>query len=331
MRIAIVKLSALGDIIQAMVVLQFIKEFNKEILIDWVVEERFKELLNFHPHVNKVHVINLTNVKKNKSIISLFKEFKKLRYLESYDLVIDMQGLFKSAIISKLIPSDNTFGFDKFSIRERIASVFYDKTHNCSYKSNIIERNISLVNFALEIEVSKEQIKNKIPILNSKQEDFKFNWSNNKKNILIIPGASNISKCYPAVKFSELTTLIDANFLVCWGNDEEKKIAIEIKNQSDNINVCEKLSLGSLISLIKKVDLVIGSDTGPTHMAWALNKPSITLFGATPGYRNTFSTTINQIIESNSKVNPEKIDKNDFSIREIEVDEILKLAKILLK
>ena len=57
MRIAIVKLSAMGDIVHAMVVLQYIKKFNDKISIDWIVDENFKELLKFHPHINKVHVI----------------------------------------------------------------------------------------------------------------------------------------------------------------------------------------------------------------------------------------------------------------------------------
>ena len=64
--------------------------------------------------------------------------------------------------------------------------------------------------------------------------------------------------------------MLDANFLIIWGNQEEKIIADEIKFLSPNVHVCEKLSIDSLISLIKQVDLVIGPDTGPTHMAWAL-------------------------------------------------------------
>jgi heptosyltransferase-1 len=78
------------------------------------------------------------------------------------------------------------------------------------------------------------------------------------------------------------------------------------------------------------MDLVIGGDTGPTHMAWALNVPSITLFGSTPGYRNTYATNINQILESNSKVNPYQINKNDFSIKEIKVNDIVKVFKEIL-
>ena len=66
-------------------------------------------------------------------------------------------------------------------------------------------------------------------------------------------------------------------------------------------------------------------------MAWALNTPSITLFGPTPGYRNTFATDINKIIESDSHVNPHKIDKNDFSIKDIKVSRIALKVKELLK
>ena len=82
--------------------------------------------------------------------------------------------------------------------------------------------------------------------------------------------------------------------------------------------------------LISKVNLVIGSDTGPAHMAWAMNIPSITLFGPTPGYRNTYRTQINRIIDSDSTVDPKKIDKSDKSIQSIEVQDILKLIEELL-
>ena len=165
MRIAIVKLSALGDIVNAMVVLQFIKKSNKEIIIDWVVDESFKELLDFHPQINNVHVINLKKAKKKKSFLTLFKDLGSLKKLSPYDLVIDMQGLIKSAIVSRLIPSLETVGYDKFSIREKAASMFYSKTYSYAYDRNIVERNISLISFALGIKITKEQIQNKTPFL----------------------------------------------------------------------------------------------------------------------------------------------------------------------
>jgi heptosyltransferase-1 len=107
-------------------------------------------------------------------------------------------------------------------------------------------------------------------------------------------------------------------------------MADKIKVLSPNVNICDKLSIDSLISLISQVDLIIGPDTGPTHIGWALNVPSITLFGPTPGYRNSYLTKVNKIIESNSEVNPYKIDKNDNSIKDIDIEEILQVSQDLL-
>jgi heptosyltransferase-1 len=89
------------------------------------------------------------------------------------------------------------------------------------------------------------------------------------------------------------------------------------------------LNLNELKALIAKSDLTIGNDTGPTHMAWGLNRPSITIFGPTPTSR-VYVTAINKVVKSNSIVNPYKLNKEDFSIREIESKEIVDLAKELL-
>jgi len=330
MRIAIVKLSALGDIVHSIIVLQFIKQYNQEILIDWIVEDRYKEILELNPYINKVHSINIQKAKNRKSIQILLSELKNIRKLEAYDLVIDLQGLLKSAIISRIIPSNETVGFDKYSIRERYASLFYSVVYSCAYDKNIIERNLELVSFAIGFKVTSQQIQNKLPLLFSKNEVLNENLSKEKNNIVLIPGSSHPSKCYPVKKFAQLSNLINANFFVIWGNLNEKKMAYEIKELSPSVNVCNKLSLSSLISLISKADLVIGPDTGPTHISWAMNVRSITLFGATPGYRNTYETKINRIIESTSNVNPRKINKSDYSINDIEVEQILEIVSELL-
>ena len=82
--------------------------------------------------------------------------------------------------------------------------------------------------------------------------------------------------------------------------------------------------------MISQVDLIIGPDTGPTHIGWALNIPSITLFGPTPGYRNTLVTANNKIIESESEVNPYRINKNDYSISSVNAIQVVEIAKSLL-
>jgi heptosyltransferase-1 len=310
--------------------LQFIKKYNPEIKVDWLVEDSYKDILESNPDINKVLVVNIKQIKKKKSLYLLYKEIRRVSQFGPYDLVIDMQSLIKSAVISRFIPSKLTIGFEKSSSREGLASIFYNKTFEYGYEENIIDRNIGLISLALGLNVSKQEIKDKSPFLHSKHKHLNFNLSNIKKNILLIPGASYKSKCYPASNLAELTTLIDANFITIWGEQKEKKMADEIKAKGSKVIVCEKLSIDALKLLISQVDLVIGPDTGPTHMAWALNIPSITIFGPTPGYRNTYITRVNKIIESDSIVDPNKIDKRDGSIKNIKVMDIVKISKKLL-
>jgi heptosyltransferase-1 len=294
------------------------------------VEESYRELLNFHPDINKVHEVNIKNAKKKTSVFLLLNELRRIRKLGPYDLVIDMQGLIKSAIISRFLPSKLTLGFDKSSARESLASIFYNKTFKLDYNKNVVERNFELIKFALKLPYNKEEIHHKLAFLHSTQQHLTPSLSNIKKNIILIPGASFSSKCYPVEKFAELTNLLDANYLIVWGSDEEKLLADKIKKLAPHVNICEKLSIEDLISLVSKTNLVIGPDTGPTHMGWASNIPSITLFGPTPGYRNTFITENNKVIESKSEVNPYKINKNDHSINEISAKEVVKMAQKLL-
>ena len=140
MRIAIVKLSALGDIVHAMVALQFIREKNPAIEIDWLVEERFAGILQHNPDISQVLTVNLKALKTNK--LAIFKELKKIRSYakNNYDLVIDAQGLIKSAITARLL-GKKVAGFDKNSIREQAASWFYDEKVACAYDCNTIDRN----------------------------------------------------------------------------------------------------------------------------------------------------------------------------------------------
>jgi len=234
MKIAIVKLSSLGDIIHGMIVLQFIKKYNQTIEIDWIVDETFAGLLEDQPDISNIHVVKLKKAKQRKSISLFFNELGKLRKLDNYEIVIDMQGLVKSAIVAKLIPSNLTIGFDKFSVRESVSSFLYDKSFNIDYSENVILRNISLIENALEFSVLKENIYTKTPFLYSKREYQLNSISADKKNILLIPGSSSSSKCYPLKKLATLTNLVDENFLIIWGNSEEKQMAENIQKLSNN-------------------------------------------------------------------------------------------------
>lgn len=329
MKIAIVKLSAMGDIIHAMVVLQFIKKHRPDIQIDWIVEESFAHILNDNPDIDNILTINLKSIKK--SFFNIFSQIRKIKTYSqnNYDLVIDASGLIKSAIVTWLL-GKHRVGFDKNSIREKIASYFYTQKVNIAYEENVIIRNIKVICEPLYIKVNENDILNKEPFLFFRSQTNQY-LSPTKKNILLILGASKANKIYPKEKFLEISKTKEANFITIWANDFEKQCADFIKLNNPDITICDKLTLDELKSLICNVDLVIGGDTGPTHIAWALNKASITIFGNTPQTRNTYLTNINKVVKSDSVVDANKLDKNDFSIYEIKPETILKLAFKLLK
>ena len=326
MRIAIVKLSALGDIVHAMIGLQFIKNKFPQSKIDWFVESQYKGLLENNKDINKIFTLNLKELKKNKSFFQLIKELNKLRYLKKYDFVIDAQGLIKSAIVAKLIPSINTCGFDRSSIRERLASSFYNCHVSIGYDKNTIDRNIKVLCNPLGINVIPKDILNKSPFLKSKKIEKFFDGS----YVVFIIGSNWESRNYPKEKFKEVADHINIPCLIVWGNDTERKKALWIKKNSKNCFVAEIMTLDELKSLISNSKLVIGNDTGPTHMAWGLNTPSITIFGPTPESR-IYETPVNKYIKSSSVVNPFKLNKQDFSICEIPSEDIVKIAHRLLK
>ena len=195
---------------------------------------------------------------------------------------------------------------------------------------NVIKRNTFIINKALNINITNDDIIRKKPFLFFDNFSCAHLISKRQSNILLIPGASFESKIYPIKSYAKISQKINGNFIILWGSPSELLIAEKIKLLSPKVHVVTKLSLDNLKALISNVDLIIGSDTGPVHMAWALNKASITLFGSTPGYRNSYVTKINQIIESQSKVNPFKIDKSDFSIQEIKAEDVVELSQKLL-
>ncbi len=332
MKIAIVKLSALGDIIHAVSVLEFIKHYLPDSQIDWFVESSYAKILEYNPYIDNINKLQLKSIKKN--FVNIFDEIKKTKNFarENYDIVIDLQGLLKSAIVSKML-SKNVAGYDKKSIRESVASLFYKFKFDIPYHYNTIDRYRLLVSKALNIDITKEDILNKKPSLFYDKSccDVAFkHLSQTKKNVVFIIGSTWQSRIYPKEKLVEVANALEANILIVYANKSEREDGLYIQDRSKNVKLLPKIDLNELKFLISSADLLIGNDTGPSYIAWANNIPSITLFGPTPPTR-IYETKINKLLKSSSSVDPYKLNKDDFSIKEIDPKEIITLAKHLLE
>lgn len=321
LRIAIVRLSALGDIINTAVVLQIIHRYYPNAIIDWFVEEGFSPILKHHPLIHEVIPVPLKRLKKTKRFSLLKEMIHTLKSRERYDHIIDAQGLLKSALVAAFLPG-KVHGFDASSAREGIASWFYSTTSHIPYDLNVIKRNVMVITEALHIPYSDALIEDKTPI-------FPYVSAINETKIALVIGASWPSKCYPKEQFATLCDLLPYPCHLIWGSAAEYEDAQWIAQHSKNATIAPKMSLTQLVDFIDQCRLTIGNDTGPTHIAWAMNRASITLFGPT-NERMIYPTSINRFIKSPSTVNIFKINRNDFSIRDISPESIVKLTKELV-
>ncbi|EJB19192.1 lipopolysaccharide heptosyltransferase I [Helicobacter pylori CPY6081] len=333
MKIAIVRLSALGDIIVGAVFLALIKERFANAQIEWFVDERFSAILEHSPYIDKLHPIALKSTLTTFNPLKIFKLFKSLRAYE-YDIVIDMQGLIKSALITQMLKAPKKVGFDYASAREGLSAFFYSQKVSIAYNEPVLKRNFTLLFHALNLpqkEISES--------LNSRSKVFSYqdspkidalNLNENKLKILFVLETSKINKTYPIERFKELALALE-NFQICllWHASEDKATALygALKNQCD-VLLLPKLTLNEVKALLFKMDLIIGGDTGITHLAWALQKPSITLYGNTPMERFKLESPINVSLTGNSNAN---YHKKDFSIQNIEPKKIKECVLNILK
>lgn len=316
LKIAIVKLSALGDIVHAAIVLQFIKKHHPNAHITWLVDARFASLLKDHPLIDELVILPLKE--------SFKKSYKIIKTLGKFDKIIDLQGLFKSAVVAKLLGKE-IYGFSKESVKEKISARLYKHKFKINYNENIIVRNLSLVGYALNFDFDRSEILEKLPCF---EIIGKFKNESGKKRVLIAAFASEESKIYD--KFKDVIRLLDGcEIYLCYGNDSEKARAEAIIAHT-HAKLLEKLSIKEMIDFISSCDLVIGNDSGLTHLAWAINRPSITLFGNRPSHRNAFVTDKNLVVDMGKSIDARSIDKNDFCIKEIYPETVANFAKRLL-
>ncbi|GAA7316765.1 lipopolysaccharide heptosyltransferase I [Helicobacter pylori] len=333
MKIAIVRLSALGDIIVSAVFLALIKERFTNAQIEWFVDERFGAILEHSPYIDKLHPIALKSTLTTFNPLKIFKLFKSLRAYE-YDIVIDMQGLIKSALITQMLKAPKKVGFDCASAREGLSAFFYSQKVSIAYNESVLKRNFTLLSHALNL--PKKEISEG---LNSRSKVFSYqnspkidalNLNKNKLKILFVLETSKINKTYPIERFKELALVLE-NFQICllWHANEDKATVLygALKNQRD-VLLLPKLTLNEVKALLFKMDLIIGGDTGITHLAWALQKPSITLYGNTPMERFKLESPINISLTGNSNAN---YHKKDFSIQNIEPKKIKECVLNILK
>ena len=279
LKVLLIKMSSMGDIFHTFPAISDLKAHYPEAIIDWVVEEGFKEIVAWHPAIHKAIPISLRRWMKARDIKSWheFTAWKKSLQSETYDVVIDAQGLLKSALIATCANAAVIKGFNGQSAREAIASLFYKARFNVSKSQHAVERTRQL--FGQVFGYAPE------PTVNFGINQNFSHVAKNPRKLLFIIGTSWVTKLWSTFHWQRLTAIaLEEGYAVeiMWGSTEERAIADSI------IAACPKatrpLQRMTITAIAEKLVAsagVVGLDTGFSHLAGALETPTIALYGAT--------------------------------------------------
>ena len=276
MHVLVVKTSSMGDVIHTLPAIEDATKAIPGIKFDWLIEEGFQEIPAWHDSIDKVIPIALRRWRKSwlKAFFSgEIKVFLKKLREKKYDLIIDAQGLLKSAVPAKLARG-TLIGFDKASAREGIAANFYDRDLTVDKSLHAIERVRRLFARSLGYEYQDNLPSVKLN-LNPAQEK--------KKGVLFLHGTTWPSKHWPDDSWLELGKLLKEkgeDIYLPWATDQEKDRAEWLGKKLD-VSVLPRLSLTEIAGVMLKVKAIVGVDTGLTHLAALLNVRSIGIYGST--------------------------------------------------
>ncbi len=277
LKLLIVKTSSLGDVIHNLPVIHDVQSHYPNIKIDWIVEESFADVPRLHPNVNKVITVAMRRWRKNllsKKTWQEFFAFRKSIRQEQYDIILDTQGLLKSGLIASMSRGEK-HGYDKNSIRESLASLFYNIRHSVSRKLHAVSRNRYLAAASLNYQSPSDIPEYGIKAL--KTPAIKLTQA----YVIGLHGTSRDSKLWPTEHWIALGQALanqKVHLVLPWASEAEHERAMAIARALDNATVLPKLSIAELAGVISHAKYAIGVDTGLSHLAVALGIPTIAIY-----------------------------------------------------
>ncbi|MFP3014352.1 MAG: lipopolysaccharide heptosyltransferase RfaC [Arsenophonus sp.] len=283
MKVLIVKTSSMGDILHTLPALTDVAIYNPNIQFDWVVEENFAQIPSWHSSVKEIIPVNIRRWKKNwlaKFVRKEISDFWTKLQQKKYDAVIDAQGLLKSAFLVTRLARGVNHGYDWKSAREPLSSLFYNYRHNVNKYLHAVERNRQL--FASSLNYKK-------PIITGNYGIAKyFSISDISREmlpyIIFFHATTHADKHWPESHWRQLIMYIQDRKIIIklpWATNVEYKRALRLSTGFKYVEVLPMLSLDEIAQQIVTSEAVVSVDTGLSHLAAALGKSNITLYGPT--------------------------------------------------
>jgi heptosyltransferase I len=293
--ICILRLSSIGDVIHTLPVAHLLKERFPSARITWVAEKGMSALLNHHPAVDQLLLVDTKKWRKRIFSPVVWKElYSFFRYIrmQGFDLALDFQGAFKSAILARFSGATRRIGMARSDRKEKWSSIFLNEFSGpTKNKKHIIEKNLALLEsvgihseaLPLHFHIHPEEE----AVEYVEQELRKLELEN---FVLINPGGGWVTKLWDEDKFAQLIDLIYNDLhipsLILWGPGERHLADKIMRKCITPAMVSFSTNLSELIALVSKSRLMVSGDSGPLHLASALGIPVVGLYGPTDPLRN---------------------------------------------
>ncbi len=286
MRVLLIKTSSLGDVVHTLGAVTDALRARPHMRFDWVVEEAFAEIPAWHPGVDRVIPLALRRWRKRPlQAGGEWRAFMRDLRGQSYDCVLDAQGLIKSAVITRLARGPRT-GLDGRSAREPLAALAYQRKIAVPKGEHAVARLRTLFARALDYDLPHDALDYGIDPARLPKVSVPHD------SLVFLHGTTWTTKHWPEAYWRELAALVAGQgrrIVLPWGNDEERARARRIAEGLAEVQVLPRLSLAELAAVISAAQGVIGVDTGLAHLAAALRVPTVTMYGATdPGLTGTY-------------------------------------------
>ena len=336
MNVLIVKVSALGDVIHALPVLAYLKSADPAIQIDWLVEESFAGVLEGHPLLRKLHRIDTRRWRRegvSSSLRGVWQAIKTLRQ-EHYDIVLNLQGNAKSGLFTLLSGAPLRYGFDRDAIREKIGLLATNrKVTLTASEFHITDRSLAIARAAFPAGTDIRTA-GPLPVDNAAAQKVEGRLVEegvaSQPAVVLHYGTTWVTKLWPLSSWQELAMRLTQEHelrpILTWGNDEERAAVQAIDDYcGQRCLVWPRGSLKELIALMARADLVVGGDTGPVHIAAAVETPTVSLFRVTDASRNAPRGTEHTAIQAPLDCSPclrKECDLDAECGRSIRVDQV---------
>ena len=284
MKILIIKLSALGDIYMSSVLLSAIKNHLPNAHVSWIVDSRFYSALAGHPAIDQITRLNRKQGSRMNRLASHWQLFKQLRR-QQFDLVIDAQGLLKSGIWAQIAKAPRKIGLNN---KEGSQYFFKERLLTANDAPEMCSEYLALIRHLKWHEPTPEML------VHGASQDISHLLNGKAKNsyITICPFTTRPQKHWLNTSWVQLVQQLQQQYhmpVVMLGGPQDKQAAATMDENGLMTNLVGKTTIQEAVAIIANTALLIGVDTGLTHVGTACRVPTIGLFTSTKPYTMTMS------------------------------------------